>query len=121
MNFDRLALCLLIVYLLYLLYQKHRTRLRRLLQRSKDRLPRTWKPKSPRDCACCQPGIALAPLPDPNSVVPWSQRKSTRGRKKTVDTRGFACPQPGCDYVGITDDNVHAFVLFYNLGILTVR
>jgi hypothetical protein len=70
MNFDRLALCLLVLYLLYLLYQQHRPRLRRLWQRSKDRLPRTWKPKSPRDCACCQIGIALVPLPDPNSVVP---------------------------------------------------
>ena len=111
MNFDRLALCLLTLYLLYLLYQQHRTRLRRLWQRSKDRLPRTWKPKSPRDCACCQTGIALTPLPDPNSVIPWSsQRKSSRGRKETVDTDGFACPQPDCDYFGITDADIHALV-----------
>ena len=97
MNFDRLALCLLILYLLYLLYQQHRFRLRRLLQRSKDRLPRTWKPKSARDCACCQTGITLVPLPDPNTVVPWSEYKSTRGRKKTLDTSGYACPHSGCD------------------------
>jgi hypothetical protein len=110
MNFDRLALCLLILYLLHLLYQQHRTPIRRLWQRSKDRLPRSWKPKSPRDCACCQTGVSLVPLPDPNSVVPWSQRKSTRGRKKTIDTDGYACPQPGCDYFGITDANIHALV-----------
>jgi hypothetical protein len=41
---------------------------------------------------------------------PWSQCKSTRGRKKTVDTHGYACPQPGCDYFGITDANIHALV-----------
>jgi hypothetical protein len=110
MNVERLLLCLLILYLLHLLYQQHRTQIRRLLQRSKDRLPRTWKPKSPRDCACCQTGVSLVPLPDPNAVVPWSQRKSTRGRKKTVDTNGFACPQPGCDYFAITDANLHALV-----------
>ena len=110
MNFDRLALCLLTLYLLYLLYQLHRTRLRRLWQRSKNRLPRTWKPQSPRDCACCQTGVCLAPLPDPKSVTPWSQCKSTRGRKKTVDTDGYACPHPACKYFGITDDNIHALV-----------
>ena len=42
--------------------------------------------------------------------MPWSQRKSTRGRKKTVDTHGFACPQPGCEYFGITDADIHALV-----------
>jgi hypothetical protein len=111
MNVERLLLCLLLLYLLYLLYQQqHRPRLHRLLQRSKDRLPRSWKPKSPRDCSCCQTGVSLVPLPDPNSVVPWSQCKSTRGRKKTVDTDGSACPQPGCDYFGITDANIHALV-----------
>jgi hypothetical protein len=110
MNFERLALCLLILYVLYLLYQRHRTRLRCLLQRSKDRLPRTWKPKSPRDCACCQTGVNLVPLPNPNSVVPWSECKSTRGRKKTIDTKGFACPQPDCHYFGITDADIHALV-----------
>jgi transposase-like protein len=110
MNSDRFVLCLLILCLLYLLYQRHRTRLRRLWQRSKDRLPRRWKPKSPRDCIGCQTGIDLVPLPDPNSVVPWSQCKSTRERKKTVHTNGYACPQPACDYVGISDDNIHALV-----------
>jgi IS1 family transposase len=110
MNFDRLTLGLLALYLLYLLYQQHRTQIRRLWQRSKDCLPRTWKPKSPRDCTCCQTGITLVPLPDPNTVVPWSQRKSPRGRKKTVDTNGFACPQPGCEYFGITDADIHALI-----------
>lgn len=110
MNFDRLLVCLLTLYLLHLLYQQHRPRLRRLWQRSKDCVPRSWKPKSPRDCVCCQTGIALVPLPDPNSVVPWSQCKSTRGRKKTVDTNRNGCPQPGCDYFAITDANIHALV-----------
>jgi hypothetical protein len=110
MNFDRLALCLLTLYLLYLLYQQRRPRLRRLLLRSKDRLPRSRKPKSPRDCACCQTGVTLVPLPGPNSVAPWSQRKSNGGRKKRVDTSGYACPHPDCDYFGITDPNIHALV-----------
>jgi molecular chaperone DnaK len=31
-----------------------------------------------------------------NAVVPYTQLKSQRGRKKTVDTRGYACPYAGC-------------------------
>jgi hypothetical protein len=42
--------------------------------------------------------------------VPWSDCKSPRGRKKTVDTSGYACPQSGCDYLGITDPDIHALV-----------
>jgi IS1 family transposase len=42
--------------------------------------------------------------------VLWSECKSKRGPKKTVDTSGYACPQPGCDYFGITDPDLHALV-----------
>ena len=110
MNVERLLICLLVLYLLHLLYQRHQSRLRRWWQRSKDHLPRRWKPKSPRDCVCCQSGISLVPLPDPNAVVPWSERKSKRGRKKSIDTSGYACSSSGCEYLGITDAEVHALV-----------
>lgn len=43
-------------------------------------------------------------------VLPYAQRKSPRGRKKQIDTRGRACPQPDCDYREITDPAVHALV-----------
>ena len=88
MNVDRFLLLCLTLVLLCLLYKQHRSRLRRLWQRSKDRLPRNWKPKSPRDCAGCQAGISLVSLPDPTLVLPWSERKSNRGPKKSVDTTG---------------------------------
>jgi transposase-like protein/IS1 family transposase len=42
--------------------------------------------------------------------VPYSQRKSPRGRKKSVQTQGYACPNPNCTYCGITDDAFHALV-----------
>lgn len=44
LNVERLLLCLLLLYVLYLLYQQHRVRLRRLWQRSKDRLPHPGNP-----------------------------------------------------------------------------
>jgi hypothetical protein len=52
----------------------------------------------------------LVALPDPNAVAPWSERKSKRGRKKSVDTRGYACPHPQCDYFGLRDPAIHALV-----------
>jgi IS1 family transposase len=112
MNIDRVFLLCLTLILLNLLYQQHRSRLKWLWQRTKDRLPRKWKPNSPRDCAGCLAGITLVSLPDPSSVVPWSERKSSRGRKKSIDTSGYACPLPDCDYFGITDAAIHALVGF---------
>jgi hypothetical protein len=34
--------------------------------------------------------------------------KSTRGRNKQITTLGFACPNPDCDYFGVTDQRLHA-------------
>src|SRR3990172_12723724 len=50
------------------------------------------------------------------SVVPYAQRKSRRGREKTVDTHGQACPNPDCDYHRITDSAVHALVGYGHHG-----
>lgn len=110
MNIDRLFLLCLTLLLLNLLFQQHRSRLKWLWQRTKDRLPRTWKPNSPRDCAGCLAGSTLVALPDPTSVVPWSECKSKRGPKKKVDTSGYACPHPDCRYFGITAVAIHALV-----------
>jgi hypothetical protein len=70
---------------------------------------RRWKPGTPHDCAqCChQTHLQIVKQRD---VVPYSQIKSRRGRKKSVATRGFACPNADCDYCGITDDTLHALV-----------
>lgn len=110
MNIDQLLTLCLSLVLLNLLYQQHRSQLKWLWQRTKDRLPRKWKAKSPRDCPGCQAGISLVSLPDPASVVPWSERKSNRGPKKRVDTTGYACPHSQCHYFGITDPAIHALV-----------
>ena len=49
-------------------------------------------------------------------VVPWSQFKNPRGRKKSVDTTGYACPNPLCAYFGVADPAVHALVSNGNRG-----
>jgi len=43
-------------------------------------------------------------------VLPWSERKSSRGKRKTICTAGYACPRPDCDYFGNTDSTFHALV-----------
>ncbi|MCL4267632.1 MAG: hypothetical protein KJ069_30950 [Anaerolineae bacterium] len=42
--------------------------------------------------------------------MPWSERKSRRGRPKVVDTAGYACLNPVCDYFAIADSAIHALV-----------
>ena len=41
---------------------------------------------------------------------PWSEVKSRRGAPKRIDTEGFACPNPQCQYFGSTDAHFHALV-----------
>jgi transposase-like protein len=36
--------------------------------------------------------------------------KSRRGAPKRIDTQGFACPNPKCPYLGLTDAHIHALV-----------
>ena len=60
-------------------------------QRVKDQLPRHWQPKSPEDCPLCQAEIEVQAISTPTDVVPYTTRKSTRGRKKRVATQGVAC------------------------------
>jgi transposase-like protein len=46
----------------------------------------------------------------PQMSRPWPEVKSHRGAPKRRDTAGFACPNPQCPYVGITDAHLHALV-----------
>jgi hypothetical protein len=77
---------------------------------TQDYHPRKWKPRSLRDCINCQSGISLVILKPNSDVVPYAQRKSTRGCKKGLSTNGHACSNPNCDFFGITDLRIHALV-----------
>jgi hypothetical protein len=78
----------------------------------RSRLPRQLVPRSPDDCPACRlastasVGAGLAPL----AVRPWSEVKSRRGAPQRIDTAGFACPNPQCQYCGSTDAHHHALV-----------
>jgi len=70
------------------------------------------KPRTPKDCDLCQAEESEAGETggEKRQVRPWSEVKSTRGKKKKIDTSGQACPRKGCVYEGITDPSVHALV-----------
>src|SRR5215471_12830866 len=73
-------------------------------------LPRLLKPRTPDDCPACRlasPASSSAG-PAPTPVRPWSEVKSRRGAPKRVNTDGYACPNPQCQYFGKTDARVHA-------------
>ena len=94
---------------LWLLRREVRRWWRRIQQEWKDHKPRRWKPKSPEDCMLCCTGIQLKPIVQ-QSVPPYAEVKSPRGRKKRIETTGYACPTPNCTYCGITDEVIHALV-----------
>ena len=78
----------------------------------RDALPRLLKPRSPADCPACRLSSTTAKRCTGASapVRPWCEVKSRRGAPKRIDTAGFACPNPQCEYFGNTDARVHALV-----------
>ncbi len=78
--------------------------------RKERRGPRQLRPRAPEDCPECNSWIHWFPKKPNREVVPWSEVKSNRGRKKTVDTSGYACLNLFCHYFGVTDAHIHALV-----------
>jgi len=109
-RFEHFLIIVTSTALLLSLWQIYKPKIKKLRQRFKLYLPRKWKPKSPKDCPGCQAGIEFAILKPNYDIIPYPQRKSTRGRSKHITTQGFACPNPDCDYFGVTDQRLHAVI-----------
>ena len=108
-NFSSILNVFLLIAIIILIRPHLRRWYKSLGKRCKAFKRRRWKHGTPHDCAqCChQTHLQIIKQRD---VVPYSQIKSRRGRKKSVATRSFACPNADCDYCGITDDTLHALV-----------
>jgi IS1 family transposase/transposase-like protein len=78
--------------------------------------PRPLRPRTPDDCQHCRDAASVSLAVGAQSVVPYAQRKSPRGRKKRIDTRGQACPNPKCDSHAVTDPAVNALVGYGHHG-----
>lgn len=112
-NLTLLEFCVfLFVCLVIYGWSKYGRRLRGRLvaYQQRQQSQRELKPHSPADCPLCCQDICWLPQRPRLEVVPWSERKSPRGRPKVVDTAGHACLNPGCEYFAIADPRVHALV-----------
>jgi hypothetical protein len=98
LNFLRLV----IIILMRPHFSRWHKRLRKRWQAVKQR---QWKPGTPHDCALCCQQMRLQ-VSKQRAVVPYAQSKSPRGRKRSVATHGFACPNADCAYCGITTSSV---------------
>jgi IS1 family transposase len=78
--------------------------------------PRPLHPRTPEDCPACR----CAEIPSSPSFVslvrPWRAGKRRRGRRKKINTDGYACPHPDCKYYHISDANAHALVGYGHHG-----
>ena len=76
------------------------------------KVPKPLTPRSEDDCLHCRTHPARSPRlrPADPPPPPWHQVKSPRGRKKFVNTEGYACLNPACPYRWITDARVQALV-----------
>ena len=108
-DFAHLTNIVLLTIIILLIQPRLRRWYKHLHKRWRTFKQRQWKPASPHDCALCCNQVGLHVIRQ-HDVVPYYLTKSPRGRKKSVSTHGFTCPNPACTYCGISDDNVHALV-----------
>jgi IS1 family transposase len=84
---------------------------------SKPKRRRRLRPRTPDDCGQCRAEADQEGEEHrQREIIPWSEIKSARGRKKRIDTEGQACPTKQCDYHGITDASIHALVGYGSHG-----
>ena len=107
---EYVLIALMAYQLMRLWWRLNRRRMKKWWQRVKDHHPRQRHPKSPQDCPHCCRGVRLETARINWDVKPWSEVKSTRGRKKKYATQGYACLNPMCAYFGHTDERIHALV-----------
>jgi IS1 family transposase len=78
---------------------------------AKAKKSRELKVKTENDCPYCGKGEHKQTIPFPETtLIPYSETKSKRGRKKKTCTQGYSCPNPDCYYYLVTDERIHALI-----------
>jgi hypothetical protein len=70
------------------------------------RAHRLLKPSYPDDCLASTASSGG----EPADVASLARGEKPAGSTQARDTAGFACPNPKCPYLGITDDQIPALV-----------
>lgn len=68
------------------------------------------------DCPLCRVPLVRLPRGAHPEIIPWSDVRSPRGRKKQIDTSHYACLNRDCHYFGESDASVHALVSDWDRG-----
>jgi hypothetical protein len=74
------------------------------------RKPAVLRPKSESDCRFCQEDKQKRKTAEREKPVAWALRKGKGGPKKKIATEGYFCPNQACEFYGISDETIHAFV-----------
>jgi hypothetical protein len=86
--------------------------IRRMLAKRKNgkrtRKPQVMRPKSEKDCLFCVAEKGKQAEKKAELPQAWSQRKGIGGRRKTLSTQGWFCPNEGCEYYQIAEETIHA-------------
>jgi ssDNA-binding Zn-finger/Zn-ribbon topoisomerase 1 len=68
---------------------------------AKMQVERALRPRTPEDCpACREQSHHEEHRHRKEPVQPWSEVKSRRGRRKRLNTEGYACINRACQYYG---------------------
>ena len=90
------------------------TKKRRLAKTTKSR---ELKVKTANDCPYCGKGEHQQTIPSPKTtLIPYSETKSKRGRKKKICTHNYFCSNPDCYYYLVSDERIHALIGYGSHG-----
>ena len=98
---ERLVIVLLGIVLLRAWWKLYKGKVKRWLKRTKDHLPRHWRPKSPDDCPLCQiEAQAAAPIDQSEPPVPYPVHRAHAVAKSNLTPRDLpARTKPVCTSV----------------------
>jgi transposase-like protein/IS1 family transposase len=113
---ETLLLLLLTVLFLFWLVERARMDQPAAPRKATRSGPRPLRPHTADDCHQCRQAANAPPPAVTKAVLPYTQLKSPRGRKKTIDTAGYGCPHPNCQYFNNPDPQFHALVGYGHHG-----
>ena len=114
MSFLREALpwLLLLILVSRHIWKRYKKQFKAFVEEQKAKRSWSLNPKSPADCPACGEGVKLRRInPPPAELVPpWETVKGPGGPRKTIETEGYCCDDPECQYYRNRDASVHALV-----------